>query len=145
MKLCREKIRRARTQLELNLATKVKDNNKYFYKYINSKRRARENLHPLLNTQGNLVTKDQDKAEVLNAFFASVFNSRTCYSPGTQLPALVDRNGEQNRPCIIHDEMVLDLIRKLDTHKSKEPDGLHPRVLREMADVVAKPLSIILQ
>ena len=41
VKLCREKIRKAKAQLELNLATKVKDNNKYFYKYINSKRRAR--------------------------------------------------------------------------------------------------------
>ena len=41
--------------------------------------------------------------------------------------------------------MVLDLLQKLDTHKSMGTDGLHPRVLREMADVVAKPLSIILQ
>ena len=41
VKLCREKIRKAKAQLELNLVTKVKDNNKYFYKYINSKRRAR--------------------------------------------------------------------------------------------------------
>ena len=32
VKLCREKIRNAKVQLELNLATKVKDNNKYFYK-----------------------------------------------------------------------------------------------------------------
>ena len=46
---------------------------------------------------------------------------------------------------MIHDEMALDLLQKLDDHKSMRPDGLHPRVLRELVDVVAKPHSIILQ
>ena len=62
---------------------------------------ARENRHPSLDGEGNTATKDQDKAEVLNAFFASNFNSKTCCSLGTQPLALADSDGEQNRPCII--------------------------------------------
>ena len=93
----------ARTEL----GPKAEENSKCFYKHINSKRKARENLHPLLDAEGNLVTKDRDKAEVLNA---SVFNNKTCYSLGTQPSVQVNRDGEQNEPCMIHDEMFLDLL-----------------------------------
>jgi len=50
---------------------------KCFYKYINNKKRAKESLHLLLDASGNIATKDEEKAEVLNDFFASVFNSET--------------------------------------------------------------------
>ena len=60
-------------------------------------------------------------------------------------PVLVHRDGEQNRPCMIHDEVVLDLLQKLDAYKSMALDGLHPKTMRELADVAAKPRSIILQ
>jgi len=62
VRLCRKKVRRAKAQLELSLATPIKDNKKCFYKYISKKRQANENLHPLLDAGGNLVTKDEEKA-----------------------------------------------------------------------------------
>ncbi|KFQ84226.1 hypothetical protein N337_02090, partial [Phoenicopterus ruber ruber] len=46
---------------------------------------------------------------------------------------------------IIQGEMVSDLLQHLDTHKSMEPDGIHPRVLRELAETLTKPLSIAYQ
>ncbi|KFW62223.1 hypothetical protein AS28_00276, partial [Pygoscelis adeliae] len=48
-------------------------------------------------------------------------------------------------PPIIQEEAVNDLLRHLDTHKSMGPDGIHPRVLRELAEELAKWLSIIYQ
>lgn len=57
----------------------LKDNKKCFYKFVNGKKRAKENLHPLLDMVGYMTTQDRENAEVFNAFFTSVFTSQTTY------------------------------------------------------------------
>jgi len=71
VRACRDATRKAKVHLELILTRDVKDNRKGLFKYINSKRKTRDNVGPLLNEVCVLLMEDAEKAELLNAFFAS--------------------------------------------------------------------------
>jgi len=47
--------------------------NTSFYRYVSQKRKVKESVLSLVNTTGKLVTTEEEKAEVLDNIFASVF------------------------------------------------------------------------
>ena len=56
-----------------------------------------------------------------------------------------DKDGEQNKPPTVQEETVRDLLLHLGCHKSMDPDGIQRKVLRELAEVIAKLPSTIYQ
>ncbi|KAJ7423793.1 rna-directed dna polymerase from mobile element jockey-like [Pitangus sulphuratus] len=84
-----------------------------------------------------------EKAEVFNPFFASVFNMDD--GPrGSQCPDLEDHDCKHDQ-LPVKPGMVQGLLLQMDPYKSMVPHEIHPKFLKELADVIIKSLSIIFE
>ena len=66
-----------------------------------------------------------------------------CLPHSPQTFGLVGGDCRSNIPPTVSKDQICDHLRNPNIHKSMSPAETHPRVLRELADVVAKPLTMM--
>ena len=124
---------------EKEIAKAAKSNPKAFYAYAKSKLQTQEGIADLTNPNGQYAKTDPEKAETLNNFFCKVFTKEKLQN----MPELPARCETQMKDIEISTANVKKLLKELDTSKSAGADGMHPKVLRELSDVLAEPLAAI--
>ena len=61
-------VRQAIYEYEHSIATNMKEDNKIFWKFIQSKTKSKENIPCIMDENGELQTDNKIKAELLNKF-----------------------------------------------------------------------------
>ncbi|CAM4380368.1 unnamed protein product [Caretta caretta] len=139
VRTCRDKVRQAKSQVELALAKGIKTNSKSFYSHINKKKTKKEEVGQL-NTEDGVEVKDNlGMAQYLNKYFASVFNkaNEDLRDNGSMT------NGNEDMEVDMSISEVEAKLEQLNGTKSGGPDNLHPRILKELAHEIASPLARI--
>ena len=135
-------MREAEEKLELDIANDCKINPKKLWKYVKSNVKVKTYISPLQNINtGKLTENEKEQADVLAQQYASVMVEE----PDGDIPRL-PRKHLKTPPLHninITEEMVLKKLNNLNTTKSPGPDGIHPRVLKEIATSVAPVLTIL--
>ena len=137
---CQRQLRHEHYRFVENLLTEDDGQetvSKKFWAYLKQKRGDTCGIDTLREGD-HLVTDSAEKAEVLNRQFHSVFTSSSQEPPST-----FDNNDMP--PISIAAEGVRSQLQKLNPYKATGPDNISPRVLKELADVLARPLAALFE
>ena len=136
-KKVRRMIREAKNKFEKKIADG--GNSKAFYAYIKKKSKGRSAVGPLKNEKQEIVTDDGEMANLLNDFFSSVFTREN----GAQTPPAEATDAPAMSRVRITEWEVRKKIRRLRQEAATGPDEMGPRLLQELENELAKPLTAI--
>ena len=141
---CRNKLRsltrKLRKDHEAKLAKNMKHRPKAFWRYAHSRLKTKCRVEDLLDENGLLVNDSQRKAEVLNHFFSSVFTDEGPEAPPT-LPC--NYQGPLLEDVDVSPQKVEAKLSSLKPSSAVGPDAIQPRLLKESANILASPLSVL--
>ena len=108
---------------------------------IRSKTKVKAGVCDLEREDGSLARIDEEKAEVLTNFFSSVFTREDTTEAPDPEPKFDEHDVLQDFLITVED--VKKKLQKLNPSEAPGLDGMHPRVLKETAEVISAPLAQI--
>ena len=136
-----KETRKSRREFESKLAKECKANAKGVWNYVKKQRKSGNAMPDLKKKDGSYTSNDQEAAEALNEQYFDTFTKENI----TNIPD-IDKKPIRSDPLRnfnINRERVLKAIKNLKINKSPGIDGIHPRVLKEIAEVISDPIALI--
>ena len=139
---CKRAIKSAKREYERKVAKHSKSNPRQFWRYVNDKLKVNTGISPLDKDDGTKATEDDDKASILNKYFASVFTKENLNNLPDFNPNEIS-NGISINDLRVTPEAVSKKLSKLDPSKAQGPDKIPARVLKELSNELALPISAL--
>ena len=136
-------LRRAKKSHERNIAEQAKTNPKAFWSHARRKLKTKSGVAPLLSNPkdpNSLKFKDEEKANILQQQFSNVFTRE----PNGDIPTIESKSNISISDMHVTENMVCNELKKLNPNKSCGPDDIHPRMLIEIAELIAGPITLLL-
>ena len=122
------------------MVSNIVKNPKSFWHYVNTSLKTRLDIDAIKRIDGSLASSDQEKADLLNSYFSSVFTRE-------DLSNIPNFEVNEDIPLLdnisISPSMVWREINKLKSEKSTGPDGWPIQVLKQCSQQISLPLSIL--
>nr|XP_054766959.1 uncharacterized protein LOC129274131 [Lytechinus pictus] len=136
----RKLTRTLRITFEKDLAKNAKSNPKDFWRYVNSKVKLNKGIGSLVLDNGEKLYKSEDIVSALNEAFSKVFTKED--DSNVMTPEWSHEGSTLGSINFTQEKVEKQLI-SLNPNKSAGPDGIHPRVLKELAREISYPLTSI--
>jgi len=111
-----------------------------FYRHVNSRLSCKSGVAPLRRTDGTYIADNQEKANILNEFFGSVFTKDNGIDP--HFSSRVEGNDKLD-DIAFTPANVRAAIKKLKSTAAAGPDCIPPVVFIELSSVLCVPLADI--
>ena len=114
---------------------------KRFWSFVKSLQKDNSGIAPLKD-QGKMHADPVDKANFLNRQYESVFTKE---EEDEDTPVLQGNPYPEMSNILISQEDVQKLLKKINPHKASGPDMISARILKDLSDVIAPSLTVIIQ